>query len=133
MGAAPHDAHDLIAELHPRHGGPRSGHRARELQPRHLVCSVGPRIQPHALEQVGPIHGRRDDVDEHVLGSDQGIRDIPDGQHLRPAVLLQHYRTHTNLRHSSLATYPRTPSSAEVPARRALRIILGEREFGPAH
>ncbi len=74
--------------------GPTDAIRSRELHARDLEVGRRSRIEPHPLQQVGPVERGRDDVDEHLLRSGDRVGDVLDAEDVDVTMITEHDRTH---------------------------------------
>ena len=104
IGAAAHDAHDLVTDGERGHTVPDLDHPTGELHPRDLRSRRGvpgqgrTRIQPPTLQQIGAVEGGGHDLHDHLLGIGDRIGHLRDPQDPGIAVLGQDNCAH---RHSS--------------------------------
>ena len=68
---------------------------AAALQPEDVAGALRRRVEALALHQVGPVHGRRDDVDDHLAGPAHRIGHLADQQDLGSTGRADDDRAHT--------------------------------------
>ena len=97
VGAAPHDAHHLVADLPERGPLPHRRHSAGVLHAGDLVGGRWPRVVPAPLQQIGAVERGGHDVDDDLLRPRRRIRNVLDREDLRTSVRVEHDGAHHDL------------------------------------
>ena len=81
VGRPARDAHHRVAHGPPGDALANDGHPPGELQPGHLVLHLWPRVEAHALQQVGTVQGTGHHVDQHLARAGDRLRHAVSGDH----------------------------------------------------
>ena len=114
VGATADDAHDLVADGPPTHRAADPDDPTGELQAGHLMVRGRARVEPHPLQQVGPVDRSGDHRDQNLGWSRHRRGDLARLQDLGSALAVQHDCSHG---------LPRQRRGCSLPIRRLVRRV----------